>query len=97
MRQELLLLDDGLLEQNQCLTQYFTHSRGSVSTGEWMPLSLCLSLSPRLMNLIFTNFFFFKKKYIFFDVDHFLSLYGICYNTISVFCFVFLGHRHVGS
>ena len=50
-----LLLDDRLLEQNQCLTQYLTHSRGSVSTGEWMPLSFPGSWTWYL--LIFLSFF----------------------------------------
>ena len=92
MRQELLLLDDGLLEQNQCLTQYLTHSRSSVSTGEWM----LHSLSQAHELDIYSFFFLFKKKF-FFDVDHFLSLYGICYNSTSILCFVFWGHRHVES
>ena len=39
-------------------------------------------------------FFFFK---IYFDTDHFKSLYWICYNIVSVLCFVFLlTMRHVG-
>ena len=54
------------------------------------------SLFPRLMNLIFTNFSFFFFNIYFFDVDHFLSLYGICYNTASVLCFVFLGPQVCG-
>ena len=32
-----------------------------------------------------------------FHVDHFLSLYWICYNIASVFCLCILALRHVGS
>jgi hypothetical protein len=39
---------------------------------------------------------FFEKKG-FFNVDHFKSLYGICYNIASVLCYGFLASRHVGS
>ena len=39
---------------------------------------------------------FFLKK-ISFDMDHFKSLYWICYNIASVPCFGFLAVRHVGS
>ena len=28
----------------------------------------------------------FFKDFFFFEVDHFKSLYWICYNTVSVFC-----------
>ena len=37
------------------------------------------------------------KDFFFFDVDHFLSLYWICYNIVSVLCFAFLVMRHVES
>ena len=30
-------------------------------------------------------------------MDHFLSLYWICYNIVSVLCFGFLALRHVGG
>ena len=38
---------------------------------------------------------YFSKN--FFDVDHFWSLYWICYNTASVLCFGYLATSHVGS
>ena len=37
------------------------------------------------------------KKKLFFTVDHFKSLYWICYNIASVLCFGFLATRHVRS
>ena len=39
-------------------------------------------------------FFFFEDV---FDVDHFESLYCICYNLVSVLQFGFLASRHVES
>ena len=39
----------------------------------------------------------FSSFKIIFDVDHFLSLYWICYNIVSVFCFGFPAMRHVAS
>ena len=39
-------------------------------------------------------FSFFIFKYIFFNVDHFKSLYWIYYNIASVLCFGFLAPRH---
>lgn len=42
--------------------------------------------------LLIFKFFFFSL-----DVDHFLSVYCICYNITSVLCFGFLTTRHVGS
>ena len=37
------------------------------------------------------------RFFFFFNVDHFKSLYWICYNIASVLCFVSLAMRHVGS
>ena len=39
-------------------------------------------------------FFFFKDLL---DVNHFLTLYYVCYNTAFVFMFLFLFFWHVGS
>ena len=43
----------------------------------------------------FTVLVWFLLK-IFFDMDHFLSLYWICYNNASVLCFGFFGHEAGG-
>ena len=43
-----------------------------------------------LNELRYPFYFFFKD---FFDVDHFKSLYWICYNIASVLCFGFLAWR----
>ena len=43
------------------------------------------------------GFFFFFYYSIFFDVDHFKTLYWIYFNVVSVLCFGFLAVRHVGS
>ena len=36
-------------------------------------------------------------KHFFFSVEHFKSLYWICYNTASVLCFGFLNSKYMGS
>ena len=54
-------------------------------------LSQCLPSSLTLSSASFFLFFFF------FNVDHFYSLYWICYSIASVLCFVFLARRQVQS
>ena len=55
--------------------------------------------SPGLIILLYYIFYFFFFFNIFFValVDYFKSLYWICYNIAFIFCFGFLGVRHVGS
>ena len=43
------------------------------------------------LNTILKDFFFGG------DVDHFLTLYWICYNIVSALCSTFLVMRHVES
>lgn len=51
---------------------------------------IALYMIWRCLLLFFLRFFFFL------NMDHFLSLYWICY-SISVLCFVFLTTKYVGS
>ena len=55
-------------------------------------LPLCLFVDT--LQAIFSPVLFLRC---FLNTDHFLSLYWICYNIASVFCFGFLVPRHVGS
>ena len=43
------------------------------------------------------SFFLQLFKRIFFNVDHFYSLYWLCYNTACLLCFGFLAPKQVGS
>ena len=59
---------------------------GSEDKEKVVPFTVCVFF---LMNSII-HFTSFLK--IFFDVDHFKSLYWICYSIASVLCFGFLAH-----
>ena len=53
-----------------------------------------------LRNCVVNKTLFFSPVFFFFflfDVDHFKSLYWICYNIAPVLCFGFLVPGHVGS
>ena len=66
-----------------------------------MPKATFSILSLAIVNLIFWLSVFFLTWYFwgfffFFDVDHFKSLYWICYNVACCFMFWFLTLSHVG-
>ena len=69
-------------------------SQGSIVSNSLLNIP---SIASKSVPLIFQilGFWFFLK--IFFDVDHFKSLYWICYHIVSVLCFGCLIERHVGS
>ena len=89
----LLILQDEVQES----TPSFSTSYSQLSWS-WSALPLLLTLISLDCTFFFLSLSLFSFRD-FFNMDHFLSLYWICYNIVSCFmlCFFFLAVRHVGS